>query len=68
LSEPDIDAETEASVRDAIDLLKTLSTRGRYPFLDYVGGLFAWHIIDATYKRKNPSKYVEAMYLIDMHV
>jgi hypothetical protein len=64
----EIEEEAESAIGGTFDLLRTLSTRGRYPFLDYVGGLFAWHIIDTTHKRKNPSKYVEAMYLIDMHV
>ena len=64
----EIDEEAGATIRGAFDLLGTLSTRGCYPFLDHVGGLFAWHIIDATYRRKHSSKYIEAIYLIDMHV
>jgi hypothetical protein len=67
-NEPEVDEETESAIRSALDLLGTLSARGCYPFLDHVGGLFAWHIIDATYRRKHSSKYIEAMYLIDMHV
>jgi hypothetical protein len=66
--ELEVDEETDSAIRSALDLLEALSTRGRYPFLDHVGGLFAWHIIDATYKRKRSSKHIEAIYLIDMHV
>jgi hypothetical protein len=63
-----IDDEARATIRGALGLLETLSTRGDYPFLNDVGGLFAWHIIDTTYRRKHSSKYIEAIYLVDMHV
>jgi hypothetical protein len=67
-SKSETDEKAQAAIRGTFDLLGTLSTRGCYPFLDYVGGLFAWHIIDATYKRKHSPKYLEAIYLFDMHV
>ena len=63
-----IDEEDKSAIQDTLHLLETLSTQCCYPFLNDVGGIFAWHIIDATHRRKHSSKYIEAMYLVDMHI